>query len=69
MENIERIVYTEVEAASQLGLSRITLFRARKAGKVNFCRIGRVIRYKPEHLEEFLKDCERIKQTNKKARS
>jgi excisionase family DNA binding protein len=66
MENKVRIVYTEVEAASQLGISRITLLRARQAGRVNFCRIGRVIRYKPEHLEAFLKACERNKPNNRK---
>ena len=59
MEKETRIAFTETEAAKQLGIARITLLRARQAGKINYCRIGRVVRYTPEQIEEFLKTCER----------
>lgn len=51
---------SEKEAASWLGVSRITLLRARMAGKVGFYRIGvRVLYSTDEHLRPFLAACER----------
>lgn len=56
----QRGALSEKEAASWLGVSRITLLRARMAGKVGFYRIGvRVLYGIDEHLRPFLQTCER----------
>lgn len=54
----ERLV-SEREAAAYLGISRITLLRARQAGRVRFFRIGTAVRYSLDQLQEFLTTCER----------
>lgn len=53
--------FTEEEAANWLKISRITLQRLRKAGKVAFYRVGgsRII-YSLKHLEDYLETRERL---------
>jgi excisionase family DNA binding protein len=50
---------SEKQAAKRLGIARITLLRARQAGRIRFFRIGTRVLYCAEHLTEFLNNCER----------
>ncbi len=62
---------SEKQAAKRLGIARITLLRAREAGRIRFFRIGTRVLYCAEHLTEFLNNCERNgrrTQANAKAR-
>jgi excisionase family DNA binding protein len=49
---------SESEAAHELGISRITLFRARHAGRISCYRIGSRVVYSRQHLADFLRACE-----------
>ncbi len=49
---------SEKQAATRLG-ARITLLRAREAGRIRFFRIGTRVLYCDEQLTEFLRSCER----------
>jgi excisionase family DNA binding protein len=50
---------SEKQAAARLGVARITLLRAREAGRIRFFRIGTRVLYDEDQLAEFLKACER----------
>src|ERR1041384_896621 len=50
---------SEKQAAKRLGIARITLLRAREAGRIRFFLIGTRVLYCAEHLTEFLNNCER----------
>lgn len=50
---------SERQAAKRLGIARITLLRARGAGRIRFFRIGTRVLYCEEQLTEFLTSCER----------
>ncbi len=50
---------SEKQAAAHLGVARITLLRAREAGRIRFFRIGTRVLYCEEQLTEFLQACER----------
>ena len=50
---------SEKQAAARLGISRITLLRAREAGRIRFFRIGIRVLYNQEQLNDFLRSCER----------
>ncbi len=50
---------SEKQAAKRLGVARITLLRAREAGRIRFFRIGTRVLYCAEHLTDFLNACER----------
>lgn len=56
---------SEPEAAKRCGISRITLLRARKAGKIGFYRIGTRVLFSQAHIEEFLASVEEGKKTRK----
>src|SRR5437667_12188402 len=61
---------SEKQAAKRLGIARITLLRAREAGRIGFFRIGTRVLYCAEHLTEFLNNCERNRPgTNGEAKS
>jgi excisionase family DNA binding protein len=45
--------FSEAEAAQRLGVSRLTLWRARRRGAIAYLRIGRRVLYAPRHLEAF----------------
>lgn len=49
---------SESTAARELGISRITLFRARHAGRISYYRIGSRVVYSRQHLADFLQACE-----------
>jgi excisionase family DNA binding protein len=51
------------QAAKRLGVARITLLRAREAGRIRFFRIGTRVLYCAEQLTEFLEACERNRHT------
>jgi hypothetical protein len=62
MENcgIPRIrVWSEPQAALRLGISTVTLHRARKRGEISFYQIGRRVEYSDQHLADFLAFVER----------
>lgn len=44
---------SEREAASRLGVSRLTLWRARQRGEIAFLRIGRRVLYSESHIKDF----------------
>lgn len=50
---------SEKQAAKRLGVARITLLRARAAGRIRFFRIGNRVLYSYDQLSEFLRACER----------
>jgi excisionase family DNA binding protein len=50
---------SEKQAAKRLGVARITLLRAREAGRIRFFRIGTRVLYCADQLTEFLERCER----------
>src|SRR5260370_16670070 len=50
---------SEKQAAARLGVARITLLRAREAGRIRFFRIATRVLYCEEQLTEFLTACER----------
>src|SRR5258708_21866800 len=54
---------SEKQAATRLGVARITLLRAREAGRIRFFRIGTPVLYCEEQLTEFLRACERNSDT------
>ena len=61
---------SEKQAAKRLGIARITLLRAREAGRIRFFRIGTRVLYCAEHLTDFLNNCERNRpRTNGEAKS
>ena len=49
-----RATLTEKEFCSRVGISRMTAYRLREAGKLSYCQVGDKILYLPKHLEEFL---------------
>lgn len=56
---------SEHEAAKRWGVSRITLLRMRKAGRIRFYRIGTRILFSRVQIEEFLASVEEGKKTRK----
>jgi len=50
---------SEKQAAKRLGIARITLLRAREAGRIKFFRIGTRVLYSEEQLTDFLFVCQR----------
>lgn len=49
---------SEKQAATRIGVARITLLRARQAGHIKFFRIGTRVLYSEAQLIEFLSACE-----------
>lgn len=58
-ESAKTIPMSEEEFCDSLGIARVTAWRARKEGKLPYCRIGRSVKYLPRHREEYLNACER----------
>jgi predicted DNA-binding transcriptional regulator AlpA len=57
-EESQRITLTEREMCKRLGISRITAWRLRGAGKISYLRIGGRIAYLESHIAQFLKSVE-----------
>ena len=49
-----KITLTETEFCKAVGISRLTAWRMREAGKLSHCRIGNKILYLYRHVDEFL---------------
>ena len=50
----QKLLYTQEQAAKLLNLSTKTLYRLRKAGKLQFVRVGNAIRYDIESLRSLI---------------
>jgi excisionase family DNA binding protein len=50
---------TDRDVCALTGFDRVTLYRLRNAGKIGFYKFGKVIRYSPDHIREFLQQYER----------
>lgn len=54
----EERLYSEAEAAARLGISKPSLLRLRRDGRIGFYRVGvRVVYSEAEHLRPFLDGC------------
>jgi predicted site-specific integrase-resolvase len=50
---------SEKDAARTLGISRISLFRLRRAGLIGYYCIGGRVLYSPDHIRNYLATVER----------
>jgi excisionase family DNA binding protein len=55
----EKATLTEREFCRRVGISRMTAYRLREAGRLPYCQIGDRILYLPRHIDEFLSSVER----------
>ena len=53
--NLEYNIITEKELSERLGISKVTLHKYRKQGKIPFSQVGRTIRYDYKEVMETLK--------------
>ena len=58
---------SEAFRADEIGFHRITLARARKAGRLGFIRVGDRPMYLPDHVAAWLESMERPAQSGKAA--
>jgi len=56
--NVEATL-SEQEFCSAVGISRVTAWRLRLAGRIAYCRVGNKVRYLPRHIDEYLLRCEK----------
>jgi excisionase family DNA binding protein len=49
---------TEKQFCEKVGISRMTAYRLREAGKLSYCRVGDKVLYLPRHVDEFLASVE-----------
>ena len=53
--NLEYNIITEKELSKRIGISKVTLHKYRKQGKIPFSQVGRTIRYDYKEVMEALK--------------
>ena len=53
--NLEYNIITEKELSKRLSISKVTLHKYRKEGKIPFSQVGRTIRYDYKEVMETLK--------------
>ena len=53
--NLEYNIITEKELSKRIGISKVTLGKYRKEGKIPFSKVGRTIRYDYKEVMETLK--------------
>ncbi len=53
-------IYTAKEVAELFKISEVSLWRARKQGKLRFYQFGSLIRFGESHILEYLKSCEKV---------
>ena len=53
--NLEYNIITEKELSERIGISKVTLHKYRKEGKIPFIKVGRTIRYDYKEVMETLK--------------
>ena len=58
-DEIRDRLLTDKDVCALTGLDRVTLYRLRNASRIGFYKFGKVIRYSPEHVREFLEQHER----------
>jgi Helix-turn-helix domain len=58
-EGTVKATFSEQEFCSAVGISRVTAWRLRLAGKIAYCRVGNKVRYLPRHIDEYLLRCEK----------
>lgn len=59
VDEIRDRLLTDRDVCALTGLDRVTLYRLRNANRIGFYKFGKVIRYSPEHVREFLERHER----------
>ena len=52
-----RHLFSDGEAATYLRMSKVSLWRARRAGRINFLRIAGKIFYTSDDLDKYLNVC------------
>jgi excisionase family DNA binding protein len=50
---------SETNAAKMIGISRLTLQRARKRGEISYYRVGTRVLYAAQHIADYLASVER----------
>jgi len=58
-DEIRDRLLTDRDVCALTGLDRVTFYRLRNANRIGFYKFGKVIRYSPEHVREFLERHER----------
>ena len=53
--NLEYNIITEKELSERIGISKVTLHKYRKQGKIPFSKVGRTIRYDYKEVMETIK--------------
>ena len=53
--NLEYNIITEKELSKRIGISKVTLHKYRKEGKIPFSQVGRTIRYDYKEVMETIK--------------
>ena len=53
--NLEYNIITEKELSKRIGISKVTLHKYRKEGKIPFSKVGRIIRYDYKEVIDALK--------------
>jgi len=53
--NLEYNIITEKELSKRLGITKVTLHKYRKQGKIPFSQVGRTIRYDYKEVMETIK--------------
>ena len=53
--NLEYNIITEKELSKRIGISKVTLHKYRKEGKIPFSKVGRTIRYDYKEVMETIK--------------
>jgi excisionase family DNA binding protein len=53
--NLEYNIITEKELSKRIGISKVTLHKYRKQGKIPFSQVGRTIRYDYKEVMETIK--------------
>ena len=53
--NLEYNIITEKELSERLNITKVTLHKYRKEGKIPFSKVGRIIRYDYKEVMETLK--------------
>lgn len=55
----EKATLTEREFCDRVGISRMTAYRLREAGRLSYCQVGDRVLYLPKHVDEFLASVEK----------
>jgi excisionase family DNA binding protein len=54
---------TEAELIKYLRVSRTTLWRLRRAGKISYYRVATKVLYSIDHVDDLLASCERVRRS------